>query len=260
MASSDLNNMIPLAQLRPYHRVASQISSLDGVQSYNDDTRATSEQPSVDDSNSTKDTHTINAGDDEASAHSPLTPPDESLPPKHGGKRGVWSSLDDSWTWELAGLFFSAICFVAVIIICADTKDKPLSHWRSSIAPNAMVSTLTTLSKTGILLVITSCISQIKWLYYERKPRALELLDRFDDASRGPLGAARFVVSSYTESPIAFLAASITILALAFEPMAQQVFSYDNRVVVDPTAKASIPITNVYDLTRSYGYLRMVLF
>jgi hypothetical protein len=72
--------------------------------------------------------------------------------------------------------------------------DIPLADWHSfvqgsvpyghimSIAPNSVISFLSTIAKSCLGSTATACISQ-------DKRRSLASLQIFDDASRGPLGA-----------------------------------------------------------------------
>jgi hypothetical protein len=97
--------------------------------------------------------------------------------------------LSDWWWWELASVLLSGSCFIAIVITLLVMKDKALSSWHSAVSPNALISTLATVSKASLMLAVAACISQLKWLYFERAPRSLHSMQVFDDASRGPLGA-----------------------------------------------------------------------
>ena len=68
------------------------------------------------------------------------------------------------WLWETCAILFSFACMVAIAAILISTNNKPLSHWRLPISPNALMSTFNTLAKSAMLLVLAECISQMKWI------------------------------------------------------------------------------------------------
>ena len=157
------------------------------------------------------------------------------------------------WTLELAGLLLSSSCLIAVFGICFRVQNRPLQDWHSSISPNAMVSILTTLSRAGILYVIASGISQMKWIHYLQRPRHLANVDVFNDAAQSPLGALKFLLRIRHHSVIGSFASLTIIAGLAFEPMAQQVFKYQNGPIQDVSANATLPTAQIYD-TRGPWY------
>lgn len=56
---------------------------------------------------------------------------------------------------------------------------------------NSVISFFATIAKLAIASVVGSAINQSKWLWYRQdEPKPIQDLQAFDDASRGPLGAA----------------------------------------------------------------------
>jgi Protein of unknown function (DUF3176) len=53
---------------------------------------------------------------------------------------------------------------------------------------NAVISFLATISRTAIMLCISTVLSQGKWLWF-KKERSLMDLQNIENASRGPLGS-----------------------------------------------------------------------
>ena len=158
----------------------------------------------------------------------------------------LWRIINEWWTLEIGGAVLSLACLGGILIICAYLKDKPLSHWRSSISANSVISTLTTLSKAGILVSLSGTISQCKWIYYQENSQRLGNIDVFHEASQGALGALNFLLKMKASSLITSIASVITIIALAFEPMAQQVLSYNQTLVEDPAAASLLPVAQIY--------------
>ena len=59
------------------------------------------------------------------------------------------------------------------------------------------------ITKLAITSAIGASISQSKWLWYrQEEPRALEDLQLFEDASRGPWGAVALLISIRARSNI----------------------------------------------------------
>lgn len=165
---------------------------------------------------------------------------------RHRAVQGV-AAVNDWWLPELLCTLFGVACMAAIVAICAYVRDRPQSHWRSSISPNAMVSTLTTLSKISIGYALSESLSQLKWLYYHGHSRPLAHIDTFNNASQGPFGAVKFIWTMRGRAIAASFISLIVIVSLAFEPMAQQVFSYQQRLVTSPDQVASLPVAQIYD-------------
>lgn len=120
----------------------------------------------------------------------------------------------------------------------------------SSISPNSLVSVFAAVSKSAMILSITECISQAKWIYFSQERHQLYALQLFDDASRGPLGSFVFLWQSMfnVKDIMACIAAVVMIAALAVDPFMQQIIDYHLRSV--PTAEitgATTPSTQIYD-------------
>ncbi|KAL8763231.1 MAG: hypothetical protein Q9184_000949 [Pyrenodesmia sp. 2 TL-2023] len=93
---------------------------------------------------------------------------------------------------------------------------------------------------------VGSAISQCKWLWYRQaKPRRLQDLQLFDDASRGPWGAIQLLISLRAKSACPFIGAFVIVLVNLFDPFLQQVVVYKTR---------SIPSDNAPTIVRSQVY------
>lgn len=112
----------------------------------------------------------------------------------------VWirirSSFVDWWMTELLAMLWSLATFGCLISILVNHDGQVLSTLPHNIPLNFVVSTLATLSKSSLLLVVVSTFGQFKWLWMiSSKQSRLQDLQDFDEASRGPLGAAKFLTS-----------------------------------------------------------------
>jgi hypothetical protein len=71
-----------------------------------------------------------------------------------------------------------------------------------------------------------SGISQLKWSWFSKTKRPLRDIMTYDDASRGVWGAANLIWKLKLRDLIATLAAFIMIVALALDPLAQQLVKF----------------------------------
>lgn len=94
-----------------------------------------------------------------------------------------------------------------------------------------------------MLFAVAESLSQLKWLWF-RQPRMLEEIQTFDDASRGPMGAAQLIIRT-SAFHLATLGSLITILSLVMDPFAQQILSYPQRTI--HVGHASVKRAQVYD-------------
>jgi hypothetical protein len=59
-----------------------------------------------------------------------------------------------------------------------------------SISLNAYIAVLSSIFKFAIAIPVESSLGQAKWNWFAQQPRPLEDFEHFDNASRGPYGAA----------------------------------------------------------------------
>ncbi|KAK3358195.1 hypothetical protein B0T25DRAFT_580111 [Lasiosphaeria hispida] len=68
-----------------------------------------------------------------------------------------------------------------------------LPYVPGDISLNAIVATLSIVSKSSLIFSVSAALGQLKWDWYEKEPRGLQDLETFDEASRGPLGATKLL-------------------------------------------------------------------
>ncbi|KAI0165339.1 hypothetical protein GGR52DRAFT_585378 [Hypoxylon sp. FL1284] len=117
-----------------------------------------------------------------------------------------------------------------------------------TISPNAFIAVLSTASRASLVLPVTESISQLKWLHLAGKSES-KLLDLqvFDNASRGPLGAAKFFYSIRSASFVPYIACFITLAALLFDPFSQQLLAFDEIDTQQQGLSSSAQLSHVYD-------------
>ncbi|ORY63891.1 uncharacterized protein BCR38DRAFT_202057 [Pseudomassariella vexata] len=119
---------------------------------------------------------------------------------------------------------------VALVVILIKIDNTPLQEWSLQIQPNSLIAVLTTVGKAAMMVPAASCLSQLKWRHFQLRPQRLGDLEIFDEASRGPWGSAVLILRLCRKLRSQFLTvyglAILTILALGFDPSAQQVLEF----------------------------------
>ncbi|TIA60109.1 hypothetical protein D6C77_04386 [Aureobasidium pullulans] len=159
-----------------------------------------------------------------------------------------------SWQQETWAMIFSLSCLIAVAVIMAWIDGKRLSIWHWAIQPNAVISVLIVSSKAALMISTASCVSQLKWTHFQKRPRQLRDLEGFDDASRGAWGSLQllFSPSGYLNVAVT-LGCSVTVLVLAMETFGQQLLSFPERRVTVANETASFPVIQNFDPVSSWG-------
>ncbi|PHH67960.1 hypothetical protein CDD82_956 [Ophiocordyceps australis] len=159
------------------------------------------------------------------------------------------------WGFEILSLLCSLGLFSTIIAIFLYMHNKPLSYWKCQVSLNSSISFLSTICSAAMMHNVSSCIGQLKWVYFKskRQPRKLFNLERFDEASRGPYGSAAFLMR--IKWNLASIGALITICRLAFSPLAQQVIDQPTRNVTTSDFDATFGYTHQYarDYTHALG-------
>lgn len=141
------------------------------------------------------------------------------------------------WLFECLSAAFSLACVCAMIVIFAVKQNKPLKNFQFlNITLNTAVATLSTMSRTALMVPIASCLSQLKWIYFWGSARCLREVQVFEDASRGPWGSVVLLYRLHFHTMLASLGSLLTILALAMGASSQQLLSYHSKEVHTRTA------------------------
>lgn len=152
-------------------------------------------------------------------------------------RRASWGAF---WVFEIAAILLSLVFMIAVIIVLKQVDGQPMSTWNMPLSPNTLIAVFSTLSKSAMLLVISECLSQLKWVYFEQRGHRLIDLQIFDDASRGPLGAVSFLLRVRWRAAAASCGALLTILALAQDAFYQEIYSTYTNATAQTADVASI--------------------
>ncbi|KAK4226060.1 hypothetical protein QBC38DRAFT_510725 [Podospora fimiseda] len=135
----------------------------------------------------------------------------------------------DGWILEFFSLGLSSICLAIIAIVLKIYDSNELSQTPSSITLNAIISTLSTISKATLIYAVSIAISQAKWNWFDEEYHNLRDLDTIDQASRGPLGSFRMLCGQTIWSA-ASIGALVIITALLVEPFVQQVIGHSQDI------------------------------
>jgi hypothetical protein len=93
----------------------------------------------------------------------------------------------DWWLLEIICVIVAVTSIGAIIFILHihDGKSVP----PSKIPINTQIATFSTVAKGSIMIVVASCLSQLKWIWFTNRTRRLSDLQEFDNASRGAIGS-----------------------------------------------------------------------
>lgn len=133
------------------------------------------------------------------------------------------------WWWEIGVALLSISCIAAIVGILVHIDNMTIEQWDFMIAPNSLIAIMTTVSKTAMMVPVASCIGQVKWDYFWQTSHPYKDLEMFDSASRGPWGSLYFLKRMRTQTLTASGLAIITLVALGFEPTAQQILRVSTR-------------------------------
>ncbi|KAI9720983.1 MAG: hypothetical protein M1828_005455 [Chrysothrix sp. TS-e1954] len=127
----------------------------------------------------------------------------------------------NTWAFEILTWAIATIATLAIFVLLAVFKDKPLRDYHSRVHINTFVSVLAQVGQTAAIVPVSECIGQLKWLWYKQKERPIKDFQDYDAASRGPYGSIVLLVRNRGLGLVS-LGALLTILNLAFAAFAQQ--------------------------------------
>ncbi|KAI1860334.1 uncharacterized protein JN550_011600 [Neoarthrinium moseri] len=164
--------------------------------------------------------------------------------------RSFWEAaqaMDWWWWWEIGATTLGIACVAAIAGVLIYINNRTIDQWTFGIAPNSLIAIMTTISKAAMMVPIASCISQLKWDYFSKRPRPIKDLELFDTASRGPWGSICFLSLMRTQAITASALAIVTVLALGVEPTAQQILELSSRRWDSPgNNNVRLPIASSY--------------
>lgn len=161
------------------------------------------------------------------------------------------------WIWEIFSVCLAIGLLVAIVLVLNHFHGETVPQWRFSINLNTIVALLATIARAAILTAVAEILGQLKWSWFSR-PRPLNNLQHFDNASRGLIGslALPFIAS---KDLFAVVGSLVVILSLAIGPFAQQAIKSVDCLQNVSEMNASVSIAHFFgqeDLTK-IGNLRV---
>lgn len=148
-----------------------------------------------------------------------------------------------SWVPEIIAAVLSMVCLALLIGFLVYIHGRSYATWRYSVSPNAIISIIVTAAKATMLVLVPSCISQLKWNQYQT-PTPLYHMQIFDQASRGAWGS--FLILWKITPGLATMGALLMILSLAIDPFAQQILTFPSRSVLASNDTALVQAAHTY--------------
>jgi hypothetical protein len=141
------------------------------------------------------------------------------------------------WVWELSTWGLGTVAMLSILLLLVLFNGRPVRDWHSRITINTMISALSQAVVTTLLVSVSSCLGQTKWIWYQ-KENGLDDIDALDVASRGAYGSLLVLLKPRKTllvlslcinwhliinlRHLAVLGSLITVLMLGFQPFVQQ--------------------------------------
>lgn len=150
------------------------------------------------------------------------------------------------WWWEIGSGLLSIISMVLLLVTLLKANNLALASWTLWIQPNSLIAVFTTVGKSAMMVPIASCISQLKWRHFLLRPNRLSHLQVIDEASRGPWGSLMVLLNVRVHAFTVWSLAIVSIVALGYDPSAQQILSFPARDTKLTNVTADIGMTTQY--------------
>ncbi|KAF3013775.1 hypothetical protein E8E14_010244 [Neopestalotiopsis sp. 37M] len=139
------------------------------------------------------------------------------------------SKSTHTWRLEIGAVVLSLCAMTALIVLLAHADKQPLNNWRFLISFNTIISILGAAARAPLGFVMGSCLGQAKWNWFKKRPDKLSAFQKFEEASRGPMGSF-WLLSWLHVRHWSALGALVTVVLLGFEPFLQAVVIYTGQL------------------------------
>lgn len=138
--------------------------------------------------------HEAPHGDQPISTTALLPNPNKTSAPIRQPRSRLSRYLSDWWLLECLSWILCILSIIAIIIILRIYDQKRLPQWPLSITINTAISVFATISQIAMLVPVVESLSQLKWIWFTKKPQCLTDFDTFDQASRGAIGSLLLMI------------------------------------------------------------------
>ena len=150
-----------------------------------------------------------------------------------------------NWWMEIGACVLSLVALIAIVGTLQPHQGKPLPQWPYQVSVNTLISVYVVVLKVAILLVTAEGLGQLKWRGFQRD-RPLDDLVKYDQATRGPLGALSLLWHLRLRHPLSSAGALIAVVVLAVDPFTQQIIHYYDCSVPMVGLQATVSRTNAH--------------
>lgn len=114
--------------------------------------------------------------------------------------QSVVDFLQDSWVLEIGACVTALVLFIAEIVVLRVFEKNPVGSWPWRWSLNSAVALLTTLIEANLVFALTSCLGQMKWLWFSLDQGTMKPLIWIDLIARSntPLGALSLLLRPTT--------------------------------------------------------------
>jgi len=115
-----------------------------------------------------------------------------------------WQSLidflQDSWFLEIGACITALLLFIAEIVLLRGFEKHQIDAWPWNWSLNSAVALITTFIEANLIFAITSCLGQMKWLWFSLDQGRMKRLIWVDLIARSntPLGALSLLLRPTT--------------------------------------------------------------
>ncbi|KAF2459061.1 hypothetical protein BDY21DRAFT_282662 [Lineolata rhizophorae] len=155
------------------------------------------------------------------------------------------------WFWEIAAALTSLISTSTILVVLASADGRPLSTWSLKVSLNALIAFLAAIGRLAMVVPVAECVSQAKWIYFQNRPRPLDHLELFDDASRGPLGVFWLLYGLKCQAILLSWGAFIITAFLLYDPFIQQVVAFQVQPLPTESARTVENMNSAQGIYRS---------
>lgn len=155
-------------------------------------------------------------------------------------------SLFEIWWEETVACAIAASGLTAIVVTLLMVRNKPVPSLPFHVSVNTLIAIFAALLRVPALFVLAEGLSYEKWSWFT-KERYLYDFAIYDNASRGPWGAAQLLWRFRRTINGATLAAIATVVALLVDPFSQQLIQNRNCDLLLSSAIASLPRTRLYN-------------
>jgi hypothetical protein len=122
-----------------------------------------------------------------------------------------------TWWFEWLCILGSLLGIAITAIALKQFDGKPIPLWATTgtgLSLNSILSLVSTASRSTLMVPLDIALGQLMWLAFAQKPRVLAEAEVYNEAARGPWGAARLMWRARGRG-VAALGSLLVIMAVA---------------------------------------------